>query len=306
VGMTGAAIASAAYQASLEYAKERPQSRRLNEKNAKNLPQVSIIQHPDVRRMLFFQKAVVEGSVSLLIEVSKYADLSHHAKTDEEKTRNHLLLELLTPVAKTYPTEAGMKSISEALQIFGGYGFTEDFPVEQYYRDIRITSIYEGTTGIQSLDLLGRKVMMDQGRALQYLSEEMMKTIQKASEHKDLVTYGKKLGTQLQNISEITIHLMDVAKTGDSELFLSDATLYMEAFGLVSIAWQWLKMAEVAKSSIASGNTLSDEQVAFLNGKVKTMKFFFHYELPKTAGLITRLKDGEVITIMRGEEEMAF
>ncbi|WP_341227698.1 acyl-CoA dehydrogenase [uncultured Arcticibacterium sp.] len=305
VGVTGAAIASAAYQASLEYAKERPQSRRLNEKSAVESPQIPIIQHPDVRRMLFFQKAVVEGSISLLTEVSKYYDLSHRLEDAKEKAEYHLLLELLTPIAKTYPCEAGVKSISEAVQIFGGYGFTEDFPVEQYYRDIRITPIYEGTTGIQSLDLLGRKVLMADGKAMFLLAEEINKTIKEANQTEKLQAYAGKLGDAVKRLSEVTQHLMKVAATGDVELFLSDATLYMEVFSLVTISWQWLKMASVAANGLKDVG-INAEQKAFLESKIKTMQFFFHYELPKTEGFITRLTDGEVITVLRGEEKMVF
>ncbi|HAK80040.1 MAG TPA: acyl-CoA dehydrogenase, partial [Runella sp.] len=160
VGMTGAAIASAAYCASVQYAKERPQSRRLNEKGVLDSPQIPIIQHPDVKRMLLLQKAVVEGSLSLLLETARCVDIAHASEDPEEKEKYHLILELLTPIAKTYPTEMGLVAVSNGLQVLGGYGFTEDFPLEQYYRDIRITPIYEGTTGIQSQDLLGRKMTM--------------------------------------------------------------------------------------------------------------------------------------------------
>lgn len=304
VGVTGAAIASAAYQASVEYAKERPQSRRLNEKSALETPQVKIVEHPDVRRMLFFQKAVVEGSLSLLTEVSQYYDLSHHG-LEEEKEKYHLLLELLTPVAKTYPCEAGMRSISDAVQVFGGYGFTEDFPVEQYYRDIRITPIYEGTTGIQALDLLGRKVLMLNGKAFDLLMVEFKRIIEDADFKKEFRNYGEKLNEASGNLKMVTQHLKEIAGKGDAELFLSDATLYMEFFGLVTIAWQWLKIGLAAGESLGNTRINSDEK-AFLNSKVETMKFFFHYELPKTSGLITRLLDEEEITVLRDKEEMIF
>ena len=139
VGMTGAAIASAAYYASLEYAKERPQSRRLNEKNLLDSPQTMIIHHPDVKRMLLFQKAIVEGSLSLLMESARLSDLVRVTE-GEEKENNELLLELLTPIAKTFPTEMGVRSVGEGLQVLGGYGFTEDFPLEQMYRCLLYTS----------------------------------------------------------------------------------------------------------------------------------------------------------------------
>ena len=300
VGMTGAAVASAAYYASLQYAKERPQSRRLNEKNHLGSPQTTIINHPDVKRMLLMQKAVVEGSLSLLLECSRLSDLVRVTE-GEEKEHNELLLEILTPVAKTYPTEAGMLAVSNGLQVLGGYGFTEDFPLEQLYRDIRITPIYEGTTGIQSQDLLGRKVTMKGGKAAQLLFQEINKTIDEANTFDDLKPYTQLLQKELARLQDVTVHLMQFAMKGDIERFLMDATLYMEMFGLVTLSWQWLKQAEVAKRTLVTQNVEGDD-LTFYESKLHTMKYFFHYELPKTRGLAVRLKDTEVLTIVSEKE----
>jgi len=171
VGLTAASMATAAYYASLQYAKERPQGRRITNTGVKNTgeAQTLIINHPDVRRMLMLQKSIVEGSLALLMEVSMYHDLSEYGD-ESERSYYHDLLELLTPIAKTYPSEMGITSISNGLQVLGGYGFCSEFPLQQYYRDIRITSLYEGTTGIQSLDLLGRKVVMKNGEAMRSLT----------------------------------------------------------------------------------------------------------------------------------------
>ncbi|NBB19707.1 acyl-CoA dehydrogenase [Runella sp. CRIBMP] len=301
VGMTGVAIASAAYGASLQYAKERPQSRRLNEKSALDSPQIPIIQHPDVKRMLLLQKAIVEGSLSLLMETARCADIAHASEDPEEKEKYHLMLELLTPVAKTYPTEMGMVAVSNGLQVLGGYGFTEDFPLEQLYRDIRITPIYEGTTGIQSQDLLGRKMTMKGGKPAQYLFGEVAKTIAEAENHETLKPYAQKLKTELARLQEVTMALMPFAMQGDIERFLMDATLYMEMFGISTVAWQWLKQAVVAQRTIVTQNP-DGEELAFYEGKIHTMKFFFHYEVPKTLGLAVRLKDNEVLTIATEKE----
>lgn len=301
VGITGASISSAAYYAALEYAKERPQSRRLNQKSALDSPQIPIIQHPDVKRMLLSQKAAVEGSLSLLAEVSKYFDIAHATTDDDERQKYHLLLELLTPIAKTYPCEAGMRVTSDALQCFGGYGFTEDFPAEQYYRDIRITPIYEGTTGIQSQDLLGRKVPMNGGKASQLLAQEVGATIKEALQFDDLKKYAITLKTEGERLQKVTMHLLGVAGTGDVERFLSDATLYMELFSTNVIAWQWLKQAVVAKQKMLITSADSDD-MAFYESKLHTMKYFFHYEVPKTLGLEVRLMDEEVLTIENGKE----
>jgi alkylation response protein AidB-like acyl-CoA dehydrogenase len=303
VGLTGSAITSAAYYAALEYTQERPQSRRLNQKHALDAPQVKIIEHPDVKRMLLSQKATLEGGLSLLAETSKYFDITHVSQDADEKEKYRLLLELLTPVAKTFPCEYGMAATSNAVQCLGGYGFTEDFPVEQYYRDIRITPIYEGTTGIQSQDLLGRKVTMANGQAMMLLAKEIGKTIKAAYQYEETQKYAEILKTEGERLQKVTMHLLGIAQKGDAERFLSDATLYMEMFSLNIVAWQWLKQAVVAKSKLIliSGDDLD---VPFYEAKIHTMKYFFHYEIPKTLGLSTRLMDEEVLTIMT-EREMA-
>jgi len=300
VGMTAAAIASAAYHTALTYAKERPQSRRLNEKSQLDSPQTTIINHPDVRRMLLAQKAIVEGSLSILLECSRLADLVKVLE-GEEKEAAHLLLELLTPIAKTYPSEAGVQSVSLSMQTLGGYGFTEDFPVEQLYRDIRITPIYEGTTGIQSQDLLGRKVPMHQGKAMQLLAREVGKIIAEAATYDDLKPYADLLAEEGKRLQQVTMHLLQFAQQGDIERFLADATLYMELFSLNVIGWQWLKQAVVARQALLTQNPQGDE-LAFYEGKLLTMKYFFHYELPRTLGLAKRLRDTEVLTIVTEKE----
>jgi alkylation response protein AidB-like acyl-CoA dehydrogenase len=301
VGMTGAAIASAAYYASLEYAKERPQSRRLNAKSALDTPQIPIIQHPDVKRMLLLQKAVVEGSLAVLMECARYADIAHASEDPEEKEKYHLLLELLTPIAKTFPTEMGLVAVSNGLQVLGGYGFTEDFPLEQHYRDIRITPIYEGTTGIQSQDLLGRKMTMKGGKPAQLLFAEMAQTMSEAATFDDLKPYAALLKTELGRLQDVTMSLMPYAMQGDIERFLMDATLYMEMFSITTVAWQWLKQAVVAKRALLTQNPEGDE-LGFYEGKLHTMKYYFHYEVPKSLGLATRLKDTEVLTISTEKE----
>ncbi len=294
VGVTGVAIASAAYYAALEYANERPQGRKLNEKDATAAPTM-IINHPDVKRMLLFQKAVVEGSMSLLLECCKFQDLAH-AATGEEQKMYSLLLDLMTPVAKTFPCEYGIKSVSESLQVFGGYGYTTDFNLEQYYRDIRITTIYEGTTGIQSLDLLGRKVTQANGKSMLYLQNMINKTIDEAKTHDELKKYAAQLKTESQRIGSVTSHLLQFAMKGDNERFLADANLYMEMFSIIVIGWQWLKQANVAKKEMLINNPTGSE-LDFYESKVHTMKYWFHYEMPKTIGLATRLVDEEVLTI---------
>ena len=294
VGLCGAYIASAAYYASLRYAQERPQGRRLNNKNPDEPPTL-IVNHPDVRRMLLFQKAVVEGSLSLILEACRYFDLTRVTEGQEQEDYE-LLLDLLTPIAKTYPAEAGVRAVSEGMQVLGGYGYTEDFPLEQYYRDIRITTIYEGTTTIQSLDLLARKVTQKGGRGLQKLLAEITQTLDDARTFDDLQPYANRLSEEITRLQGVTRHLMALLATGDAERACADATLYMEQFSLVTIAWQWLKQAVVAKRALVGGAPDGDE-AAFYEAKLHTMKFFFHYELPKTLGLAARLLDTEALTL---------
>ena len=294
VGTGAAGVAAAAYHASLEYAQERPQGRRLNDRDLSK-PQTLIINHPDVRRMLLMQRAVVEGSMSLALQCGKYVDIST-AGEGEEAEKNHLLLELLTPVLKTYPSEMGMISISNGLQIFGGGGFCKDFPLENYYRDIRIFPIYEGTTGIQSQDLLGRKMTMKQGAALKLFFKEVFKTTTEASQHEELRKYAAILQTKMDKLKEVGTHLAGFALKGDIERFLADATLFMEFFSIITIGWQWLKQGIAAKQALLTQN-YHGKSAEFFDGKILTMKYFFHYEVPKTLGLAERLLDPEVLTI---------
>ncbi|MEM7370804.1 MAG: acyl-CoA dehydrogenase [Bacteroidota bacterium] len=301
VGLGASAVSSAAYYASLQYAKERPQGRRFI-KGTRNLEesQTLIINHPDVRRMLLLQKSIVEGSISLVLQGGKYADMAQ-ATEGEEKEKYELLLELLTPVIKTFPSEMGVVSISNGVQVLGGGGYCKDFPLENYYRDIRIYPIYEGTTGIQSMDLLGRKVTMRQGKAMKLLLEEVQKTIEAARTHEELGKYADMLEEKIKVLKKISFHLVGFAMKGQVERFLSDATLYMEFFGILTYAWQWLKQAVIAKQILLTENPVEGE-LEFYESKLHTMKFYFHYELPKTLGLATRLLDDEVLTIPSSKE----
>ena len=302
VGVSGASIASAAYEASLQYAKERPQGRRLQGGGKKDLAegQTLIINHPDVRRMLLLQKAVVEGSLSLITEACKLEDMRYQLEGDAKKDA-HLLLELLTPVVKTYPSEMGRIAVSNGLQVLGGYGFCTEFSLQQYYRDIRIMALYEGTTGIQSLDLLGRKVTMQNGKAMMLLVNKMQETMKTASTYDEFKPYIKSLGNKLQDTQEIMQYLLQYAMKGDHEKFLADATIFMEFFGTVIIGWQWLKMATAAKEALVTGNTVQPTE--FYESKIHTMKFFFKYEMPKTLAAKETLLDPTFLTLLETETE---
>ena len=296
-GRMGTAIATAAYFSSLKYANERPQGRKLNKTGQKNIQeeQTIIINHPDIKRMLLEQKAIVEGSLSLVLETAALVDKEKTSTSKEEKENYNLLLELLTPVTKTYPAEKGIKSTSNAVQILGGYGFCTDFMPQQYYRDIRIISIYEGTTGIQSLDLLGRKITMNNGKALELLGIEIYKSIKKASQFKELEKYAVQLEKNLILVQKVVKALIPFALKGNYERYLADATIFMELFGSVVIGWQWLKIATDASKKLEIGSLEKTKE--FYTSKITTMKFFYTYELVKTKSLADIMMNEEEITI---------
>ena len=292
VGVGAAAIASAAYYAALEYTKKRLQGRKLSTKDP-TLPQVPIIEHPDVKRMLLFQRSITEGSLGLLVQCAKYADLAS-VLTGEEKEKNELLLDLLTPVAKSYPAEMSLLSISLGLQCLGGSGYCDDYPLEQYYRDARIHPIHEGTTGVHGLDLLGRKVMMRDGKAYKLYLEEVQGTLRGVEEFEELESYAQRLKQSLETLQKVTAHLTEVGKKETPEFFLADATLYLEFFGIVSVAWQWLVQATTVVKALR--NRPDDIELNFYTGKFFAFRYFFEYELPKIQGLAKRLMNSDGLT----------
>ena len=297
VGRGAAAIATAAYHTSLNYAHERPQGRELQRSGKKDVSQgqTLIVNHPDVRRMLLLQKVITEGSLSLVFLTSKYHDLSVAAADEKERSKYKLLLEILTPVVKTYPSEMGVTSVNNGVQVLGGYGFCADYILQQYLRDIRISAIYEGTTGIQSQDLLGRKVTMENGKALMLLSQEIQESIKAAMTYDALQPYAKKLGEKLALTQSVLQSLMKFAMQGDYQRFLADATPFMEFFSTIVIGWQWLCIGTKAQEALLTGSGSND--TAFFESKLHALKFYFKYEMPKTQGLAEVLMDDEALTL---------
>ncbi len=292
-GRMGTGIASAAYYASLQYAKERPQGRKLQSSGQKDpsQEQTLIINHPDVKRMLLHQKAIVEGSLSLILQCSYYVDKSMTTE-GEEKNKYHLLCEILNPVAKTFPSEAGKDAVDTGLQVLGGYGYMMDFILQQYLRDIRIISIYEGTTGIQSLDLLGRKVTMMEGAALKLLSKEIEITITDALSKDELKQHAMTLGEGAKMIETCLGHLMPNAMQGNHERYLADATIFMDLFSTVVIGWQWLKI----------GLAALEQEETFKQSKLHTLEYFYKYEMSRCRGLQKTICDDTEVTIKMGAE----
>ena len=291
VGLAAIGISTAAYYAALEYARERPQGRLVSDPAT---PQVPIIEHADVRRLLLYQRAFIEGALSLSFQCCRYADLEA-ALDGDDKEKAGLLLDLLIPVAKSYPAETSIRSTSQAIQCFGGYGYCEDFPVEQHFRDTRIHAIHEGTTGIQGIDILGRKVRMKEGRAFALFMEEVRGTISAARACDELAPYAERLAAAIDELAAVTEVLKRLGQEQGSRVMLADATLYLDYFSLVAIAWQWLIQSMAAVKGL-EGNP-SKANVNFYKGKLLTARYFYHYELPKRAGLAARLKEQVPITL---------
>ena len=267
IGMAAAMLGLAGYEASLDYAKTRTQGRPVGAagKDASQ-PPVRLIEHADIKRMLLAQKSYCEGALALLLYCAKLVDEQHTgdaAQADEAR----LLLEVLTPIAKSWPSENCLEANSLAIQIHGGYGYTRDFPVEQHWRDNRLNMIHEGTHGIQAMDLLGRKVLMENGRGLQLLAGRINATIERALQQPALAAHANALAQALARIGAAT---RDAWATGNPTEALANAVPYMQAFGHVVIAWMWLDVCLIATTKIAASA-----------GVESATAYFYHYELPR-------------------------
>lgn len=293
VGLQATALTSAAYYASLDYAKTRRQGRKLGEKDPAQ-PMVPIIEHADIKRILLFQRAISEGSLSLLGHCLKLSDLESVSQGDD-KERYHLLLDVLTPVMKSYPSEMGIPSISQGLQILGGSGYCDDYPLEQLFRDARIHPIHEGTTGIQGMDLLGRKLMMKNGKGFGLILAEFSAAVSRANRYEALEPYADKFSKAVADLKETAGALMNLAMEKGPEVFLADATLFLEYFANIVIAWQWL-LQGIAVQTAMAGKVKKKDQ-AFYAGKMFTLRYYFEYELVKTAGMRTRLTSTDTLTV---------
>ena len=269
VGTAAVVLGLAGYYASLDYAKNRPQGRPVGPAGKDPAqPQVRIIEHADVKRMLLAQKSYCEGALALELYCARLVDEQHTgepAAADDAR----LLLEVLTPIAKSWPSEWCLEANSLAIQVHGGYGYTRDFPVEQYWRDNRLNMIHEGTHGIQAADLLGRKVLLEGGKGLQLLAGRIRATIERAIPQPELAQDAKALGQALQHVEAATKAAWATGVPGEA---LANAVPYMQAFGHMVLAWIWLDVALVAADAPASSAR---------EGRLRAERFFFHYELPK-------------------------
>ena len=275
VGLGATALASAGYQVALAYAKDRPQGRHPDGKEAAS-KQVPIIEHADIRRLLLAQKSAVEGAFALILYCARLVD-GLRTQADEAKRRDdELLLDLLTPVAKSWPSEFCLEANKHAIQVLGGYGYTRDYPVERLYRDNRLNPIHEGTHGIQGMDILGRKVVQANGRGLELLAGRIGATVAEASTIASLAADASDLSAHLAETVALTRALAEeLAK--DPRKALANATIYLDMFGHVVIAWMWLRQALVAARKLDTG----EGDPNFLRGKLAACRYFFAYELPK-------------------------
>ncbi len=284
VGMSAVMTALGGYLYSLDYARNRPQGRPLVNRNPEHA-QVMISEHADIKRMLMTQKAFVEGAQTLMYFCAELIDTKKITNDHAANQRRDLLLDLLTPICKSWPSEFCLEANKLAIQVLGGYGYTREYPVERLYRDNRLNHIHEGTWGIQGIDILGRKVRMQNGVAVAILREEMEATIDSATGHSELASFCDQLEEYL-TLTEDTIFAVGQAE--GPYLALANATIFLDAMGHLVIAWMWLKQAVAAVEGKQKGNKADD---AFYDGKVAAMRFFFRYELPKIKPNLTLVGD---------------
>ena len=275
VGSGAMALGYAGYLQSLNYARERRQGRPLGDRRLREAP-VPIVEHADVRRMLLTQKAWVEGGLALVLYCARLVDDIASAP-EAERDRSRHLLDLLTPIAKSWPSQWCLAANDLAIQVHGGYGYTRDFPVEQYWRDNRLNAIHEGTHGIQALDLLGRKVVQQGGFGFELLRAQVGATLDEMERREGWKTDTLRLRKAWDLLADTTQQLLMV---DSAPVRLANATPYLEAFGHVVVGWLWLEQARVASGALAAGK-VSAADAAFYAGKLQAARFFLRWELPR-------------------------
>jgi alkylation response protein AidB-like acyl-CoA dehydrogenase len=285
VGMNGAATAYVAYQEALNYAKTRLQGRNVESRGA-GAEQVAIIEHADVRRMLLRQKAIAEGSLHLVAYVARASDLAEHGETPEVRTHHTLLLDLLTPVAKSFPAERGFEANALAVQIHGGYGYSSEYLPEAWLRDQKLNTIHEGTSGIQGLDLIGRKLLAADGRSLAAFVDEVRQTAGRAREAGVDVALVTHVEQGLGAITDIAEH---IAGLKDPSARLLHSADFLDAFGTLVVGFLWLEQASHAKHGLTAGGADS----AFYAGKLCAAQYFIATEVPRIQHLVSLIRIGE-------------
>ena len=277
IGMTATVLGYTGYLHSLQYAGDRPQGRHPGEKDPSS-KQVPIIEHADIKRLLLAQKSAVEGSLALVLYCAWLLDCELVAETEEQRLRINTLLEILTPIAKSWPSEFCLEANKHAIQILGGYGYTRDFPLERFYRDNRLNPIHEGTHGVQGIDLLGRKVSMQDGAAFKLLLGEFAKTIEIAADITCLSSHVTTFEVSVEAIEKATKQINEIKKEQGDSIALANAGIYLDTLGHLVIGWIWLKQATTVVEA-SENSTANDE--AFYSGKLRACDYFFRYEMPK-------------------------
>lgn len=277
VGLGAAALGHAGFRYSLDYARTRPQGRPPEARDPAS-PMIPIAGHADVKRMLLQQKAASEGALALCLYCARLVDEQKTAPEPEARERAGLLLDILTPVAKSWPSEHCLEANKWAIQILGGYGYTRDYPVEQYYRDNRLNPIHEGTYGIQANNLLGRKVWQQDGASLTLLAEAVRETAAEAARDAELAPHAAALTRALETVAETTRELGRERAEGRVAEMLANAVAYLEMVGHTVLAWIWLRQALVARAALAQGRGDAD----YYRGKLAACRYFYAWELPKT------------------------
>lgn len=299
VGLGSVMLGYTGYLHALDYARERRQGRPIGNKDPAS-EQVPLIRHADIRRMLLTQKAYVEGGLALCLEGARLVDEKKHARDDAARAEAAGLLDLLTPLIKSWPSQFCLEANSLAIQVHGGYGYTREYPVEQFYRDNRLNPIHEGTHGIQGLDLLGRKIRLADGQPYRTLLKRMRRTISECRDVALLESSAGRLEAALSSLVEATDAINAVRARGETERALANASLYLEAFGHTVVGWLWLRQAQAALGGIENGGPQSE---AFYRGKLRACEFFARYELPRVTSLAGLLAEVDTTALEMADAE---
>lgn len=281
VGLSAAALGYTGYLHALDYARNRPQGRLPSGKQA-HAPQVAIIEHPDVRRMLLAQKAYAEGGLALSLYSARLIDEQFTAPDPETRERVGQLLDLLTPVTKSWPSQWCLEANDLAIQVHGGYGYTREYNVEQFYRDNRLNPIHEGTFGIQAIDLVGRKLRLHEGRPLRDLDQRIRETVENARSVERLAFDGVRVLSAWQDVWRVTQWLEQI---GELDVRLANASPFLEAFGHVVLGWIWLDLSVAAARVLR--NSCDDATASFCLGKLQACSYFQRWELPKVSAWLS-------------------
>lgn len=310
VAVQALGLASTAYLYAVNYARERLQGKHLTRSRESDAPQVPIIQHPDVRRMLLWMKAQVEANRSFNYYIALCMDKVKIAESKEEREYFKDLISLLTPICKAYTTERACEVCLQAIQVYGGYGACKDFPVEQLFRDCKITTIYEGTTGIQSMDLLGRKLAMKKGTVFKNLIDEIQKTISEANAIPELNDFSQQMAKAVDKFAKTALQLGQAAASSRIMTAFAHANPFMEIAGDIMMAWMLLWRAVVATPELLKITGDADKEkraqiivknknAAFYDGQVQTARYFIRSILPGTLGKMDAVTamDGATVEI---------